>query len=230
MRNVKPSLWPIHYKPLPDELLSSWLVRLAHGHGLKVQTFSNLIFGNNHQVWNRDVDRLAPQWLVEELSLHTGTPLATAYATTLRAYEGLLYSQFKASGTLPWIQSLKIYHRKREGFGIQFCGMCLADGPQPYFRKRWRIAFNTICPRHQSMLHDRCPACGAAVAFHRMDIGQGCIVDTRSLANCHACSFTLTKPESAASWSNSGRSSGNIPIRPAASAVALSLRHATSGI
>jgi len=50
-RGVRTALWPIRYKPLPDELLSSWLVRLAHGHGLKVQTFCNLIFGNRRQVW-----------------------------------------------------------------------------------------------------------------------------------------------------------------------------------
>ena len=67
-------LWPIRYKLLPDELLSSWLVRLAHGFGLKVQTFSNLLFGCNYQVWNRDIDRFAPDWLVEQLSSHTGTP------------------------------------------------------------------------------------------------------------------------------------------------------------
>lgn len=51
-----------------DELLSWWRVRLAHGHGLKVQIFYNLIFGNRHQVWSRDIDRLAPDWLVSELS------------------------------------------------------------------------------------------------------------------------------------------------------------------
>jgi len=31
-RGLTAPLWPIRYKPLPDELLSSWLVRLAHGH------------------------------------------------------------------------------------------------------------------------------------------------------------------------------------------------------
>lgn len=72
MRGLTESLWPIRYKPLPDELLSSWLVRLAHGHGLKVQTFCNLIFGNKLQVWNRDIDRLAPEWLIAELSSKTG--------------------------------------------------------------------------------------------------------------------------------------------------------------
>lgn len=103
MKGFTSPLWPIRYKPLPDELLSSWLVRLAHGHGLKVQTFCNLIFGNRLQVWNRDVDRLGPDWLVNELSARTGTPLVIAYGTTLRAYEGLLYPQFKPSGVLQWI-------------------------------------------------------------------------------------------------------------------------------
>lgn len=81
-RGVRVALWPIRYKPLPDELLSSWLVRLAHGHGLKVQTFCNLMFGNRRQVWNRDIDRLAPDWLVEALALHTGTPMELARRTT----------------------------------------------------------------------------------------------------------------------------------------------------
>ena len=71
IRGLTSPLWPIHYKPLPDELLSSWLVRLAHGHGLKVQTFCNLIFGNSQQVWNRDIDRLAPTWLLDQLSYRT---------------------------------------------------------------------------------------------------------------------------------------------------------------
>jgi hypothetical protein len=193
LRNIETSLWPIHYKPLPDELLSCWLVRLAHGLGLKVQTLCNLLFGNTHQVWNRDVDRTAPKWLVDELSLRTGTPSARAYGATLRPYEGVLYAQFKDSGVLPWIQTMKIYHRKREGFGLQFCGGCLAEKPLPYYRKRWRVAFNTICVKHRSMLHDRCPACGAGVAFHRMDVGRGSIFDPQSLAMCHACGFNLSQ-------------------------------------
>ena len=33
-------LWPAHVKPQQDELLSSWLVRLAMAHGVKLHTFS----------------------------------------------------------------------------------------------------------------------------------------------------------------------------------------------
>ena len=191
MKGLTSSLWPIRYKPLPDELLSSWLVRLAHGHGLKAQTFCNLIFGNRHQVWNRDIDRLGPDWLVEELSARTGTPLVKAYATTLRTYDGWLYPRFKASGVLQWILSLKMYHRKHEGFGLQYCPQCLCEGSETYFRKSWRVAFNTVCVQHQCMLRDRCPNCGTGVAFHRKDMGHIDAIVTDSLAECHQCGFDL---------------------------------------
>lgn len=194
MKGFTSSLWPIRYKPLPEELLSSWLVRLAHGHGLKVQTFCNLIFGNRLQVWNRDIDRLGPDWLVNELSVRTGTPLEIAYATTLRSYEGQLYAKFRASGALPWLQTLKMYHRTREGFGMQYCAACLAEDATPYFRKSWRVSFNTICVEHDCMLHDRCPQCGAAIMFHRLEMGRGSASKAPSMAACHACGFNL--PES----------------------------------
>lgn len=202
MKGFTSPLWPIRYKPLPDELLSSWLVRLAHGHGLKVQTFCNLIYGNRLQVWNRDIDRLGPDWLVNELSARTGTQLEIAYGTTLRAYEGLLYRQFKLSGVLPWILTLKMYHRKYEGFGLQYCPLCLREDSEPYFRKSWRVAFNTVCIKHQCMLRDRCPSCGAGVAFHRRDMGSPDVALDDSLAVCHQCGFDLddAKAESIISY------------------------------
>ncbi|MFZ6751985.1 TniQ family protein [Undibacterium sp. Dicai25W] len=189
MRGFTSPLWPIRYKPFPDELLSCWLVRLAHGHGLKVQTFCNLMFGNRRQVWNRDVDRLAPAWLVDELILRTGTSPETAWGTTLHPYEGILYPKFRLSSTLRWILALKVYHRTRQGYGLQFCPTCLAEDEIPYFRKHWRIALNTVCSTHGTMLFDRCPHCGAAVAFHRLDMAGAEAIDVAPLSYCHSCQF-----------------------------------------
>jgi hypothetical protein len=193
MRGLTESLWPIRYKPLSDELLSSWLVRLAHGHGLKVQTFCNLIFGNKLQVWNRDIDRLAPEWLIAELSSKTGASYQQAFKTTLQSYQGIIYHRPRQSGSLTWIQSLKLHHRKFEGFGLQFCPMCLASDPEPYFRKSWRVAFNTTCPIHQCMLQDRCPHCGHGVAFHRSDMKHAEYITAISLLECHYCGFDLSQ-------------------------------------
>ncbi len=196
MKGLTSPLWPIHFKPLPDELLSSWLVRLAHSHGLKVQTFCNLIFGNRLQVWNRDIDRLAPDWLITELSDRTGATNEQVMNTTLQSYQGILYHRHRASGTLAWIQSLKLHHRKFEGFGLQFCPKCLATDKEPYFRKSWRIAFNTICTIHNCMLHDRCPHCSHGVAFHRNDMRHAQYVITISIRECHHCGFDLSKSSS----------------------------------
>lgn len=193
-RGITAPLWPIRYKPLPDELLSSWLVRLAHGHGLKVQTFCNLIFGNRHQVWNRDVDRLAPPWLVDTLARYTGTPLNVAYGTTLKVFDGVLFRNPRPSGHLNWVQSLKIYHRVREGYGQQYCPTCLASDEVPYFRKMWRLSLSTVCLRHRCMLQDRCHACGEAVSFFRIDFGTAAehsVSDTISVARCHGCKTDL---------------------------------------
>jgi Zn ribbon nucleic-acid-binding protein len=199
MRGLTSSLWPIRYKPLSNELLSCWLVRLAHGHGLKVQTFCNLIFGNRLQVWNRDIDRLAPSWLLDELCLRTGTPDGVARRTTIRQYEGVLYRRFRLTGVLDWILVQKMYHRKRQGFGLQFCPLCLAEDETPYFRTQWRLALNTLCVRHEVMLMDRCPACQAVVAAHRLDMAKHDAIHVPPLSYCHVCGYDFrdapaTKP------------------------------------
>jgi hypothetical protein len=191
IKGLTSSLWPIHTKPLPDELLSCWLIRLAHGHGLKVQTFCNLVFGNKRQVWNRDIDRLAPEWLIDELVARTGTAHEVAYNTTLRPYEGWLFAKFRESGSLSWILTLKMYHRKRQGFGLQFCPLCLREDETPYFRRQWRVVLNVMCAQHNIWMQDRCPKCRSGVAFHRIEMGRPNSTAVDSLSVCHDCGFDL---------------------------------------
>lgn len=184
-------LWPAHPHPFRDELLSSWLVRVAHANGLKVQTFCDHQFGSKRQIWNRDIDRLAPTWLIETMSDKTATPLKLAINTTLQTYEGVLYDKYHPSGQLRWILPLQIYHRKRHGHGIQFCPQCLTEDADPYYRRSWRIAFHTFCSKHRIMMLDRCPHCGNGIAYHRLELGKPKIFHSKSLANCESCSFDL---------------------------------------
>lgn len=194
-RNAKDAwtrpLWPLHLKPLPDELFSSWLVRLAHAHGLKVHTFNRLLFGTDAQFWNRDIDRLVPEWLLDAVCWNTATSKEDAWGASLRAYEGILYRQYRESSILQWILPLRIFHQTRRGFGLQFCPRCLADDREPYFRKRWRVAFYTYCAIHNTMLHDQCPKCASPVIFQRRDLGHAERGDGGNLALCHACNFDL---------------------------------------
>ena len=85
------NVWPIHLKPLEDELLSSWIIRLAHANGLKVMTLCTMLFGYRRPVWNRDIDRLAPEAVLNKISQITGTPLDRVCATTLKDFEGRVF-------------------------------------------------------------------------------------------------------------------------------------------
>lgn len=179
-------LWPAHPKPFPDEILSSWIVRVAEANAIKLQTLCWMLFGNARSPWNRDIDRSAPKWLLKAICEHTGTNYWDAYRTTLTTYRTVLYPSRQRSGQLRWILPVGTHAMTREGYGQQFCPQCLAEDEVPYFRKVWRVALLTFCPTHQVMLHDACPSCGAPVAFHRRDFGVE-LVKAKPICCCHAC-------------------------------------------
>jgi hypothetical protein len=58
---LTPGLLPIHPQLQPDELLSSWIVALARANWFKVHSFCIRLGGNQNTIWNRDVDRMAPE-------------------------------------------------------------------------------------------------------------------------------------------------------------------------
>jgi hypothetical protein len=143
--NSKPlrpnQLWPVRPKPLPDELLSSWLVRLAKKNGVKLQRFCDCAFGNDRQIWNRDIDRLAPGWLLRELSMRTNVSLEKIELLTLSSYKGKIFKRLLVCGQQRWILPLGMYHRKRLRFGLQFCPCCLAEELVcPMFCASWIVS------------------------------------------------------------------------------------------
>ncbi|WDE03873.1 TniQ family protein [Thalassomonas viridans] len=192
------NLWPAHPHPYKGECLSSWLLRCAHHNGLKAQTFCVRVFGNSRQVWNRDIDRQAPAWLLDKLIQKTATAPERAKQTTLALYEKKLFSERSLSGQLRWVTPLKIYHRKYTGYGMQYCPFCLAEDNEAYFRLAWRLAFYTYCPMHKVLMHDRCFSCGADVAYHRLELGKPAIYKVDSLSECWKCGenlkYTPVKP------------------------------------
>lgn len=158
-------LWPVHLKPLEDELLSSWLMRLTRAYNSIPHSFTRHLWPGQ-SVWTRDIDRLAPSRIVHDLAQHTGVSWQRAFGTSLKAYEGVVFERLVRSGVTPWILPLQIWHRLRLRPGQQYCPACLAAG-EPYFRRRWRLSFVTGCTAHGLVLLNRCVACDAPVNFNR---------------------------------------------------------------
>lgn len=184
---------PIHPKPYDGEILSSWMLRLAHANSIKAHTLYSSYFGHDKQIWNRDIDVFAPEWLLHGLMELSGATYEEVYTTTLKKYEGYVYENVSVKTNTHLLLSQGIYHRLRKLHGIQYCPSCLGEDRIPYFRSVWRLAFYTICPIHNCALRDSCPKCDAPIIIFRGDIGYKNEVTRHSSKFCHKCLTDLTK-------------------------------------
>lgn len=178
------TVWPLHLKPKDDELLSSWIVRLARAHSLRLHTFCDIAW-RRKPMWNRDIDRSADTEILTTLATMTAIPLIRVRQTTLASYEGFLFERHDPHGENPWLLPAGVYHRIRRCFGVQFCPECLRADAEPYFRRRWRLAFITLCEVHRVLLLDRCPRCRSPITFHRV------VLEEASIASCSGCGCDL---------------------------------------
>lgn len=172
--------WAIQLPPFPDELLSSYLVRTAHAHGMHPMRFASLNFPGA-QVWTRDIDLFAPVSLLEEIAWAASLSIDAVRSMTLaKVILGDAGRQDRGSAPTAWITSVGMHGRSRTRYGLQFCPLCLqTDG---VFIRTWRLTFAFACPVHRIMLEDHCRACGSPVAPHR----SRC-----SAAICHCCGRPL---------------------------------------
>ncbi|QFT34857.1 TniQ family protein [Vibrio sp. THAF64] len=156
---------PVYVK---GELLSSWMIRVAHFYGASPIKFWHYIL-QSHTVWNRDIDTHISESLRQKLRETIGY--------TNRALEILPSDKH-------WVLPVGIYHRRRFAYGLQYCPLCLSK--KMIWPKLWRLGFFTVCPDHQSLLFDRCPQCSKPVEPH-LDFKI-----SLELWNCHQCGLSLT--------------------------------------
>lgn len=182
-RLPKPAIqpWPFRPRPLPDELLSSYLCRLAVGMDMKPVTFLNTVFGSAKNLLAQDLDNYAPPQIVDRIVMGTLRSKDEINACTLGAYTGTLLTVHNARGRNPWLLPTTIKNNVRLRTGLQYCPACLPSDAKPYFRRRWRLAFVTSCTLHGQLLRDRCPQCQAPVHQHA----------AASATHCFKCGCSL---------------------------------------
>ena len=147
-----PERWPVAVEPEPDELLSSWLNRLALAQGLPPRTFGSAL-GLGGGAWSARLDLAPPAALLDRLTRRTGLAAAVIAALSFR--------DFDAKALLLPMRTTASPRRKDRwrATWLQACPCCLAEDQNPYFRRAWRLATTIFCPRCARRLIDRCPAC-----------------------------------------------------------------------
>jgi hypothetical protein len=157
--------------PRQEELLSSWLTRTAFAHGTTLTRFISLFFKYDGSALSRtDIDFKFDEEMFERLAQKSGLRYEEIMRMSLRSEEGYLYICNDCLYPPKQIRKLK---DKRTCNGLIFCPECLAEGQSPYWKKKWRYDFYTVCPRHGVFLTDRCDKCFSRVNFQPMNLFEG---------------------------------------------------------
>jgi len=162
---------PARRRPFPDELVTSWLTRLARANALKVQEILTLANeGRRHNLLNHDLDASLPTHVVTGMARLCAIPADEIIGLTLDAKADRLISfEISKTGTRRWTLPVTRRNRKPTSNWIQLCIECLRQDDIPYLRQHWRYAFMTICPTHGCLLIDACPCCGMVFDFAASD-------------------------------------------------------------
>lgn len=177
-------LWPLRPRVGGDELLSSWLWRVAATYGIAPRTFRTKVpCGHSFD----DADLEMPAAGLASLARVSGHAFPDLAGAMLVPPVGYLIARddHNVQAALARADGMLLRDPERGRLPVlQFCPRCLAEHPDLVFRKDWRFAHVCACPDHGLRLHDRCPGCGA-----RVDLLSG-----RKAARepqCHRCAYAL---------------------------------------
>jgi|TARA_R100000501_G_scaffold13654_1_gene24856 hypothetical protein len=131
-RRIKQAL-PYRPSPLPDELTTSWLVRVAHGLRISPFAFSTGFWPQKVSLLGQDLDAYCPEVIMRDLATACNCPFDRALQTSLRTLIGNLVEEMPIRGRKTWVLPITAVSHKRKHHGLQFCPTCLAT-------ESWKMA------------------------------------------------------------------------------------------
>ncbi|NVE93187.1 TniQ family protein [Vreelandella titanicae] len=172
--------WALSVPLLPEESLSSWLVRAALRQGCDPLSLTGATWPT-WRIWTRDIDREIPIERMHPLVKVSGISCAEFKKAGMRDdCEKVAGYPIPGTRTWPWLLALGSRNRTRHG-GQQVCTLCLGEDSTPYLRRQWRFAWHTGCRFHGVQLIDECPVCKAPIEPHRLS------AEDQHLAQCSRC-------------------------------------------
>ncbi|WP_420798875.1 TniQ family protein [Geothrix limicola] len=188
------NLWPLRPHPYPDELLSSWIARIAQANGVDFKCVLS-------EIWPRqktpgpllEVD--PPSEILSVLAQRSGLPPEHVHHLVLSELIDPIYKSNprKIQERLDYVpRALRsvLSHRN------QFCPDCLATDPIPYFRRSWRLSAVTACSCHGRLLIEWCWNCHRESRW-RLPVWLRCKEAQVSRSRKGSCTCTLEPAEKA---------------------------------
>lgn len=151
---------PIYVEPAPEEVLLSWLLRLATRLGVSLNTLAHQGLGLSHSAACMQWWRHPGPSVIARISDRTGVGAAQVGQMTFERFEPS-YRDDEASArfTGRWYETDAT--RRLHRFAL--CAPCLESEPRQYLRTEWLVGWVAMCPRHGTILVERCHRCHASV-------------------------------------------------------------------
>lgn len=140
---------PVAPRPFSDELLSSWMARVAGRYGLEVSELTAWLAEQGSGKQRRQINDSDP----DQNSLR---PWMKACRIDLTRLQRLSLKSRYPHSSGNWVL---------DGAGgiASVCLGCFdadfAAGRDSYMRSHWKLSEHIVCPVHREMLRDRCPEC-----------------------------------------------------------------------
>lgn len=187
--------WPVRPLREPEELLSSWLCRVAVGNGISPWSFFRVLSAQSNIVVREACQRAwvdlfcrpeQAQYIADGLGITERDVLAASAFPSFPL--GYLYGP-----DLLWnivVAAPGLLRKETEGevsaetASLHFCPLCMAEDAIPHFRRQWLSKVYRYCPKHGVRLSYRCPTCGHSARPHvRREVGF--------VHFCHNCNCDL---------------------------------------
>ncbi|WP_408980897.1 TniQ family protein [Pseudomonas sp. B21-009] len=177
-------VWPLSKPLLADELLTSWIARVALAHGC-CPTALIASAWRGFRGRTGDLDRGVSASRLAVLSKQSGVPYASLQSATLaHVMPSIMRLPDRLPrGNWPWITVLGCRGNHHSG-GLQCCPDCIAQYNSRYLIQ-WRLAWHTCCPVHGVLLVEQCGRCLAPLQPELLKVGA-------SFNDCHRCGAPLS--------------------------------------
>lgn len=209
---------PIELKPYKDELLSSWLIRSSIAHGSDPSSWVSGVW-LEYRAWTRDIDRHLPKDKITKLTQITSLSTDQIEDMTLELLIEKITDSKPLNDKQGWPYVIPTGFRGgTKTNGTHFCSTCLSE-PNFYFKKQWRLAWNTACPKHNQLLTLKCQNCYHVFSPHLVDyihtklyICTHCGYDLRNSTIVKANAEVVTFQEQLNDAAFNGRIDNSIPL------------------
>lgn len=175
---------PLYVEPKEDEVLLSWLLRLATRLGVSLQTLVRAAFWiddrrEQSQWWRRPEPQML--WRVSDKS---GVSIERLRRMTFESWSPV-YRDDEAGDRLS-AERFRAQPSRRPVFRYGLCEQCLEAEATLHLRTLWAIGWVAVCPKHASIMTARCQRCSS-----KLQIGSDSSVASFAPATCLECGSDL---------------------------------------